>query len=257
MKGTGIAVSALVAGLAGAPAAGQGRLPESRPPEVTETAIDLGTEGSLRYAVSLPAGYEAAADDARPLVLALHPGGRGEYYGGSFMQATVEPALRSLGAVMIAPDVPDRSWSTPRSERAVLALLEHVFDRYRIDRARVLVTGYSMGGRGTWYMAARHPDVFTGAIVMAGAPGEGDLELLSDTPLYLIHSPSDEVMPFAPVEEAYLTLSERGHPIEMRVIPGAGHYLMGAYGPALRLAGAWMLDRWDAERSVPGTATIR
>jgi len=109
-----------------------------------------------------------------------------------------------------------------------------------------------MGGRGTWYMAARHPEVFTGAIVMAGAPGDGDLELLRATPLYLIHSPDDEVMAFAPVEEAYLTLAGRGHPIEMRVIPGAGHYMMGAYSPALRVAGRWMLDRWGAAGGTRG-----
>jgi predicted peptidase len=45
-----------------------------------------------------------------------------------------------------------------------------------VDRARVLITGFSMGGRGTWYMAARHADLLTGVIVMATEPGEGSLE---------------------------------------------------------------------------------
>jgi predicted peptidase len=114
---------------------------------------------------------------------------------------------------------------------------------HAIDRTRVLVTGFSMGGRGAWHMVARHPALFAGAIVMAGSPGAEDVARVA-TPLYLIPSPSDEVVPFEPVEEAYTGLRERGHPIELRVLPGASHYMMGAYVPALRLAGEWMLARW-------------
>jgi predicted peptidase len=126
------------------------------PPRVSETALELADGSVLRYAIALPDGYDGSAGEPRPLVVALHPGGRSVYYGGSFMRSVVEPALRSWGAVMIAPDVPDRSWATPRSEQAIVSLVEHVLEQHAIDRARVLITGFSMGGRGTWYMAARH-----------------------------------------------------------------------------------------------------
>ena len=213
------------------------------PPRVVETSLELSDGSSLRYGIALPDGYDGSAGELRPLVLALHPGGRAAYYGSSFMTSIVEPALRSWGAVIVAPDVPGRSWATPGAEGAVLALLEHVLGEHAIDASRVLVTGFSMGGRGAWHFAARHPDSFTGAIIMAGSPG-GDVEMLGSTPIYLIHSPDDEVVPFEPVVEAYRALEARGHPVEMRVLPGAGHYMMGAYIPALRLAGAWMLERW-------------
>jgi predicted peptidase len=212
-------------------------------PRVSETALEF-TDGSvMRYAISVPLDYDGSAADPRPLVLSLHPGGRAAYYGSSFMQSIVEPGLRSWGAVIVAPDVPDRSWATPRSEAALIALVEHVLGEHAIDRQRVLVTGFSMGGRGTWYMAARHPEIFTGAIVMAGSPGAEEIARMA-TPLYLIHSPDDEVVPFAPAEEAYRTLAARGHPVEMRVVPGFSHYMMGAYVPALRAAGSWMLAHW-------------
>jgi len=228
------------------PAVAQTAIATSGPPRVTETTLDVGAGAPLRYAIALPDGYTDADATPRPLVVALHPGGRSEYYGSSFMQGIVEPALRSWGAVMVAPDVPDGSWATDRSERAVLALVQHVLEHYAIDRSRVLVTGYSMGGRGTWYLASRHPEVFTGAIVMAGSPGDTDLATLPDTPLYLINSTGDEVIPFDVAEQAYMALAERGHPIEMRVLSGIRHFSMGAYIPALRLAGQWMLERWAA-----------
>jgi predicted peptidase len=219
--------------------AGAARAQSSAPPAVVETELALADGTTLRYGISVP----AAADGPRPLVLVLHPGGRAEYYGSSFMQSIVEPALRSWGAVMVAPDVPDRSWATARSEAAVMALIEDVMAKHRIDRARVLVTGFSMGGGGTWYLAARRPEIFTGAIVMAGSPRGADLAAVR-MPVYIIHSPDDEVVSFAGAEEAYTTLSARGHQVEMRVLPGYGHYMMGAYVPSLRLAGAWMLERW-------------
>ena len=213
------------------------------PPRVTETTLELSDGSTMRYAIAAPDGYDGPASDPRPLVLVLHPGGRAPYYGSSFMQSIVEPGLREWGAVIVAPDVPDGSWATPRSEGAVLALIEHVIAQHAIDRSRVLVTGFSMGGRGTWYMAARHPEVFTGAIAMAGSPGRDDVASMS-IPLYLIHSPDDEVVPFEGAEAAYRALADRGHPVEMRVVPGLGHYMMGGYVPALRVAGRWMLERW-------------
>ena len=132
------------------------------PPTVEETTLPLGDGSEVRYAIALPDGYDRAEAEPRALVLALHPGGRSAYYGSWFLQTIVEPALRSWGAVMIAPDVPDRSWATTRSEQAVLALIEHVRSEHSVDPARVLVTGFSMGGRGTWHMAAHRPEVFTG-----------------------------------------------------------------------------------------------
>ncbi len=215
-------------------------------PQVTETVFDLGGGEAMRYAISLPEGYRDSPREPRPLILALHPGGRSPYYGSWFMQAIVDPALRGWGAVIVAPDVPDERWATERSERALLALLDDVFDRHVIDRTRVLVTGFSMGGRGTWYMVTRHADLFTGAIVMATGPGDGALESLSSTPLYIIHSPDDEVVPYAPVEELALLLSGRGYPVQMMRLPGANHSMMGDYVAPLRVAGQWMWKEWDA-----------
>jgi len=65
-------------------------------------------------------------------------------------------------------------------------------------------------------------------------------------PIYLIHSPDDEVVPFTGAEAAYESLAARGHPVELRVLPGRTHFQMGAYVPALRVAGSWMLERWRA-----------
>jgi predicted peptidase len=235
----GVALAALVACLPAARLWGQAR------PPVTETSLDLGDGTQIRYAISAPRG---GGDEPRTLVLALHPGGRDVYYGSWFMQSIVEPALRGWEAVIVAPDVPDESWATERSERAVLALLEHVIDEHAIDRSRILVTGFSMGGRGTWYMATRHPDLFAGAIMMATGPPREPVESLASTPIYIIHSTDDEVVAYAPTEAAAVALAERGYPVQMMRLPGATHGMMGDYVGPLRAAGDWMLRQWESKR---------
>lgn len=199
--------------------------------------------GDMRYAVSIPRGYSPR--QARPLVLALHPGGeRMPYYGGAFVQQIVGPALSDLGAIVVAPDCPTRAWTDPIADRAVMALLRSVLNEYAIDRLRVLVTGFSLGGRGTWFMASRHADTFTAAIVMAGSSGDEPIDRLARVPTYVIHGTEDEVVPFAPSERVARDLEGLGRDIEFESLDGVTHFQMGGYVDALRRAGRWVADRW-------------
>ncbi len=224
----------------------------SDPPRVTETAFELAGGGEIRYGISIPAGYDGSVDNERPLILALHPGGRSPYYGSNFMQSIVEPALRSWEAVIVAPDVPTRSWANAESERAVLDLLEEVLGSYAIDHDRILVTGFSMGGRGTWYLATRHADLFTGAIPIAASRANDPLEGLEGIPVHLIHSPDDEVVPYGPAEATVKMLEDRGHPVQLISLEGASHYQMGDYIAPLRAAGEWMRRQWQTEETGVG-----
>ncbi len=212
-------------------------------PTVEHLSFEIEGHGAMPYAVSVPAGYDPATP--HPLILALHPGGaQGSYYGSRNMQTIFEPALRGLNAVVVAPDAPTRRWATDVSDRGVMALLEQILDEYTIDRARILVTGFSLGGRGTWFFATRHPDFFTGAIPVAGRPGDDPLDALGDMPVHIIHSRADEVVPVGPAEDAANQLREAGGNVVFTALDGIGHFTMGAYVPALRTAGEWMLGQW-------------
>ena len=195
----------------------------------------------MTYGLSVPSG-----DAPYPLILALHPGGgRTAYYGTMFMQSIVEPAFRDWNPIIVAPDVPTQAWTSDVADRAVMALLEDVSARYDIDRTRVLVTGFSLGGHGTWFFATRHPDLFTGAIPMAGSPGNSTLDSLGTMPVHIIHGRDDEVVPFGPAREAAGSLADRDHPVELTAIDGVGHFTMGAYVEHLRSAAEWMVEQWE------------
>ena len=56
-------------------------------------------------------------------------------------------------------------------EADVFEALEEVKRHYHIDPSRIALRGFSMGGAGTWHLAAHHPDVWAVA-----APGAGFAE---------------------------------------------------------------------------------
>lgn len=205
--------------------------------------VDVPGVGRVPYAVSVPDGYTPST--AAPLVVVLHPGGqRMRYYGAQFMRGVVEPALRPLRPIMIAPDCSGRDWSDEGCEKPVMLLIDQAMRAYTIDRKRVLVVGYSMGGRGTWYMAAKHPGVFTAAIPMAASTRGLAIDDLARQPTYVIHSRADEVVPFKPAEENARELKTLQRVVEFEALDDFTHFDMGSYVDALRRAGRWVVNQW-------------
>ena len=210
-------------------------------PRIETEVIDVPDHGRMSYTIAAP--RDLREGEPRPLVLALHPGGGS--VGGPFLYRIVEPALRAWGAVIVAPDSPNRRWSVPAAEASVLFLLDDLLERYPIDPARVLVTGFSMGGAGTWFLATHHPQRFSGAIPIASAPRDNPLERLGSMPVHVIHSRDDQLVPIGPARAAWRALADRGQPAEFTELAGVGHYAMDGYVDALRQAGAWMQAQWS------------
>ena len=100
---------------------------------------------------------------AYPVILFLH--GAGETKGGKKMpvEVGIGPAIKKRGE-----DVPVHRRHPAGREAAgrptaddgkrALAMLDEVMKEYKIDPKRVYLTGLSMGGFGTWSLAAHHPD---------------------------------------------------------------------------------------------------
>ena len=206
-------------------------------------AITVEGVGKVTYGLSVPADYRREVP--RPLILALHPGGsRMAYYGSAFARQVVQPALGDFGAIVVAPDCPARGWDDPAADKAVMALLNSLFEEFVIDRSRVLVTGFSMGGRGTWFMASQHAELFTAAIPMAAFTGQTPVERLAAMPTYIIHSRDDEVVPFPPAERTAKELERLGRTVQFEALDGVGHFEMGGYIESLKRAGRWVAERW-------------
>lgn len=210
----------------------------------TNLSMPLAGGGELLYALSVPDGYSPSRP--RPLILALHPGGeRMRYYGSAYASAIVQPAALPVNAIIVAPDCPTAAWTDAAAEAAVMTLLDRVLREYAVDRTRVVVVGYSIGGRGTWFLSSHHPDLFTAAVPMAASTSES-IDTLATMPTYVVHSRRDQVMPFAAAERTAQQLEKLGRTIRFEALDTPTHYEMGAYVPALSRALAWVATQWDA-----------
>lgn len=70
-------------------------------------------------------------------------------------------ALKSAGLDWDIPFAPRTFDSDGHAEEAyVQAVLEDAQKRFGIDRARVIMSGFSAGGMMTWHMACDRPDLF-------------------------------------------------------------------------------------------------
>ena len=200
------------------------------------TTID-GT--ALRYTLSIPEGLAPGA----PLVLCLHYAGHGmqEWYGRGLLATLVEPVLRPLEAVMVAPDcLPGLRWTDPAVEALVMKLLDAVAGQFESDLRRVVVIGYSMGGMGAWQYAANHPTRFSAAIPMAGHPAEA----LPTIPVYIVHSRSDELVPIGPDEAAAAALAAAGQEVVFEALTRPTHYAVAAHAQGLVGVVSWLERMW-------------
>ena len=152
------------------------------------------------------------------------------------------PALVDLGAIIVAPDSLGGDWSTAENEKAVIALLDDVQARYAIDKAKVAVTGYSMGGAGTWHFAEKYPQRFSAAIPVAGRPPASAAGW--KMPVLAVHSHDDQVVPFGPAEARIAELQKAGVNAKMIAVSGISHYETSRFRDALKQSVPWLKEVW-------------
>lgn len=152
----------------------------------------------LPYNLHQPAQAAANPQAKYPLVIYLHGGGeRGSneehlssrhalpFFASSNSLLTPQNQANKP-AYIVAPqcncDFSSNEWSSgggapfsvagnpSRYGKALTDLIEHLAATYQIDRDRIYVTGVSMGGGGSWELAARRPDLIAAAVPMSGHP---------------------------------------------------------------------------------------
>src|SRR4051794_11066120 len=174
-----------------------------------ELELPRADQPTIHYAIQIPRNYSPSTPV--PLILALHYGVRGRGAagaGGDMVQILIGPALAELGAIIVAPDSVRGDWSSPENDKAVNALLDMVMARYAIDKKRIVITGFSMGGAGSWHFADKFPDRFTAVVPVAGRPPASASGWR--LPVLAIHSRDDQVAPIGPTQVRIAELQKTG-----------------------------------------------
>ena len=218
--------------------------------ERTVTVEEEGREVDFRYRLLRPAAIEPGGK--YPLVLFLH--GAGERGTDNEKQLKylptwlAEPRLRRTHACFVlAPQCRDDgkwvegNWSdkTAASQKpeptvdlaAAVAALEDVMKAEPVDPDRVYLTGLSMGGYGSWDLAARMPGRFAAVIPICGGGDETTAAKLAKLPIWCFHGADDEVVPAARSRSMVEAVKAAGGNVKYTEFEGVKH---DSWTPAYR-----------------------
>jgi hypothetical protein len=154
------------------------------------------------YALYVP--KTAAPQDGYGLTLLLHSlSANYNQYAASRNQSQLGD--RAPGSLVATPNGrgPDGFYAgIPEAD--TFEVWADVARHYPVDASLVDVSGYSMGGFGTYRLLARWPDLFARGFSVVGAPGSvGDqLASLRNTPLLMWNSTEDELVNIQTSEQA-------------------------------------------------------
>jgi predicted esterase len=179
-----------------------------------ETHVFIGESGdTLPYRLLKPLHEDNAK--SYPLVLFLH--GAGDVGNDNISQLNNFPQYfldssnrESFPCYIVAPQCPeDGSWDsfpyfpdgieTSVDPTPAMALVISLIDSLRnsntinIDKNRVYVIGFSLGGEGTYDILTREPDWFAAAVPICGIADTGKAQLIKDIPLWIFHGSLDEI----------------------------------------------------------------
>ena len=187
----------------------------------TPAHLDVQVPVHLDYLLYLPADYEK--QPSWPLILFLH--GAGER--GSDLEMLKKQALpKSIASgkqypfIIVSPQCPkDKFWEPFE----LIALLDAVSAKYHVDQDRVYLTGLSMGGFGSWRLAAYAPERFA---AMAPICGGGEIVLarrLKSLPIWAFHGAKDPVVPVDMSERMVDAVNAKGGQAKLTIYPEAMH----------------------------------
>ncbi len=108
-------------------------------------------------------------------------------------------------------------------QQSLAALLDDVCRRYAVDEGRLYVTGLSMGGYGTWSLAARQPDRFAAIAPICGGGDPQAAAGFAQVPAWVFHGAKDNVVPLERSEEMVQALRDAGAEVRFTVYPDADH----------------------------------
>jgi predicted peptidase len=106
---------------------------------------------------------------------------------------------------------------------AVLELLASLTKDYAVDPARILVTGLSMGGYGTWDIVARKPNLFAGALALCGGGDPSQASAIRDLAVWAFHGERDEAVPVRGSRKMIAALRDAGGHPRYTEVAGHGH----------------------------------
>lgn len=220
------------------------------------------------YSLYVPTTYEPGTP--APFTLNLHSLGQEHWQYNGAVGVFGEPR-GSLEATPMGrgPDL----WYQHEGEVDTFEVWNDVARHYTLDPDRTAITGYSMGGYGTYRLGGLYPDLFGAAVTIVGPPGDGIwippgaptggaetlsnlwLENVRNLPFMNLAAGEDELVPIVGPRAQNLGAPEHGidgfeqlgYRYRFEVFPAAEHFTIAVLGydvpQAAEFMGEAVVDR--------------
>ncbi len=109
------------------------------------------------------------------------------------------------------------------SEQDVMQVLQRVRQQYKIDESRVYLMGHSMGGIGTWKIAAKYPDIWAAIGPISGSGAPATIERFRHIPTIVVHGDNDPTVPVAGSRAMVEKMKELGVDVKYIEVPDGNH----------------------------------
>jgi predicted peptidase len=142
---------------------------------------------NYNYFLVLPDNYNLV--DKCPLILFLHgaSGGSAEIETfKSYGLGNYADAHPNFPFVVLAPQSPHEWFAEPLDD-----LLNQICQKYKIDTERIYMTGFSLGGFGSFYMAFEFPERFAAIAPVCGWGWPDQAWKISHLPVWMFHNDGD------------------------------------------------------------------
>ena len=193
----------------------------------------IDVNGTKReYITYVPANIE----ENRPLLISCHGMNQDPNYQKGMLK--IETVADTARFITVFPQGINNSWdlASDKDINFVKALIDKMHEQYKIDRGRVYLSGFSMGGMFTYFAMNKIADIIAAFAPISGYP-MGGMQFASSRPIPIIHThgTSDSVVDFGRVQSFIDGWVKRNNcPTTPNVINnyrGASHITRYEYGP--------------------------
>lgn len=189
---------------------------------LNQTVTMVGEE--RRYVLYKPWEYDPG--ESWPFIVFLHGAGERGSDGLKPSDVGIGKAIRNYAnrfpALVAMPQCPAESW-WDKAFGVVDAVMEAVLTSYPIDEDRIYLTGLSMGGYGSWWYGAKHPERFAALLPICGGGQPEDAEELAKTPIWAVHGEDDSVVSPSESRRMVEAVREAGGNVKYTELTDTGH----------------------------------
>jgi predicted peptidase len=146
-----------------------------------------------KYSVFIPHNY--AATKKYPTIVFLHGIGEGGSDGTHCLTVGLGPAIakraNDFPFIVIFPQSTGGWNEKSQAATDAIATLKEVEHTYAVDQDRVILTGLSTGGYGTWSIGATHKQEFAALVPMCAYSAYDFVPQLTNMPVWCFHNGGD------------------------------------------------------------------